>query len=96
VAGGEVALDGSVDPADARAALETLPGIGPWTARYVAMRALAEPDAFPDGDLGLRRVLGTAGKPASAAELRRASEAWRPWRAYAAILLWGSEAGSAA
>jgi AraC family transcriptional regulator of adaptative response / DNA-3-methyladenine glycosylase II len=96
VAGGEVALDGSVDPADARAALETLPGIGPWTARYVAMRALAEPDAFPDGDLGLRRALGAAGKPASAAELRRASEAWRPWRAYAAILLWGSEAGSAA
>ena len=93
-AGGRILLDGSADSAAAHAQLEALPGIGPWTAHYVAMRALGEPDAFPDGDLGLRRALGTAGKPASVAELRRASEAWRPWRAYAAILLWGSEAGA--
>jgi AraC family transcriptional regulator of adaptative response / DNA-3-methyladenine glycosylase II len=93
-AGGDISLDGSTDPSAARTALEALPGIGPWTARYVAMRALGEPDAFPDGDLGLRRALGTAGKPVSVAELRRASEAWRPWRAYAAILLWGRDPGA--
>ena len=89
-----VVLDGSVDPAEARAALEALPGIGPWTSRYVAMRALGETDAFPDGDLGLRRALGAPSAPASAAALRRASERWRPWRAYAAILLWGDEAAA--
>lgn len=88
---GDVVLDGSVDPAAVRSALEALPGIGPWTARYIAMRGLGEPDAFPDGDLGLRKALGTANEPVSAAELRTGSEAWRPWRAYAAILLWGSE-----
>lgn len=91
VTSGEVVLDGSVEPATARAALEALAGIGPWTARYVVMRGLGEPDAFPDGDLGLRKSLGVVGKPVSSAELRKASEAWRPWRAYAAILLWGSE-----
>jgi AraC family transcriptional regulator of adaptative response / DNA-3-methyladenine glycosylase II len=61
-----------------------LPGIGPWTAHYLAMRAFDETDAFPASDLGLRRAAG--GVPARA--LEALAEAWRPWRAYAAIALW--------
>jgi AraC family transcriptional regulator of adaptative response / DNA-3-methyladenine glycosylase II len=69
-------------------ALCALPGIGPWTAQYIAMRALREPDAFPASDLGLLRALETkAGRPSPAALAARA-EAWRPWRAYAALRLW--------
>jgi AraC family transcriptional regulator of adaptative response / DNA-3-methyladenine glycosylase II len=61
-----------------------LPGVGPWTANLVAMRALGAPDALPAGDLGVLRALGT--KSAQDAETR--SEVWRPWRAYAAMHLW--------
>jgi len=64
--------------------LLAIPGIGEWTAQYVAMRALNEPDAFPSGDLVLRRMAGDL----SARELDRRSESWRPWRAYAVMLLW--------
>jgi len=64
--------------------LRAIPGIGDWTAQYVAMRALNEPDAFPSGDLVLRRMAGDC----SARDLERRSEAWRPWRAYAVMLLW--------
>jgi AraC family transcriptional regulator of adaptative response / DNA-3-methyladenine glycosylase II len=67
--------------------LTALPGVGPWTAQYIAMRALGEPDAFPYGDLGLRKAAGENGM-LSAAELSKRSEAWRPWRAYAAMMLW--------
>jgi AraC family transcriptional regulator of adaptative response / DNA-3-methyladenine glycosylase II len=73
--------------ADGRAAvsaLEDLPGIGNWTAEYIAMRALGEPDAFPSGDLVLRRAAGDC----TARALSHKSEAWRPWRAYAVVLLW--------
>jgi len=59
-------------------------GIGAWTAEYIAMRAFGEPDAFPSGDLVLRRMTGAR----TARELQRRSEAWRPWRAYAVMLLW--------
>lgn len=61
-----------------------LPGIGEWTAQYVAMRALGEPDAFPASDLGLLRATGLR----SARQLEARAEAWRPWRAYAAMYLW--------
>lgn len=64
--------------------LQDLPGIGPWTAQYVAMRALSDPDAFPDADLVLMQAAG-AQKPSA---LRARAEAWRPWRAYAAMQLW--------
>jgi AraC family transcriptional regulator of adaptative response / DNA-3-methyladenine glycosylase II len=75
------------------AKLCALPGIGPWTAQYVAMRALREPDAFPAADLGLLRAMETsAGRPTAAALATRA-EAWRPWRAYAALRLW-TQSGS--
>jgi AraC family transcriptional regulator of adaptative response / DNA-3-methyladenine glycosylase II len=73
-----------VDPEATMARLRELPGIGEWTAQYVAMRGLAWPDAFPAGDLGVRRALG--GASAAAAEERAA--AWRPWRAYAVLHLW--------
>lgn len=64
-----------------------LPGIGDWTAHYVAMRALSHPDAFPAGDLVLQRVLGVD-KRLSLRETESRSQAWRPWRAYAVLHLW--------
>jgi AraC family transcriptional regulator of adaptative response / DNA-3-methyladenine glycosylase II len=77
-------------PDDVRARLLAIPGIGPWTVEYVAMRALRDPDAFPAGDLGLRHALAENGRPASTAEVERRSASWRPWRAYAAAHLWQS------
>ena len=88
------------DPAaaldDAVARLRELPGIGDWTAQYVAMRALREADAFPAADVGLLRAMATpAGRPTPAQALARAA-AWRPWRAYAAMHLWTSETATVA
>lgn len=74
---------------EAVARLCALPGIGPWTAHYIALRALGEPDAFPAGDLVLRQRLGTKAAPIAERELARRAEAWRPWRGYAALWLWG-------
>jgi AraC family transcriptional regulator of adaptative response / DNA-3-methyladenine glycosylase II len=72
--------------------LKTLPGIGEWTAQYIAMRALREPDAFPHGDIGLLRAMADkAGRRPTASALHARAEAWRPWRAYAALHLWTSE-----
>lgn len=67
--------------------LVALPGVGSWTAHYLAMRALGQPDAFPAADLVLRRVAGQ-GRVLRTADLERMAEAWRPWRAYAVMLLW--------
>jgi AraC family transcriptional regulator of adaptative response / DNA-3-methyladenine glycosylase II len=64
-----------------------LPGVGDWTAHYMAMRAFGEPDAFPAGDLVLRKAVGN-GKAVTPRQLRQLAEPWRPWRAYAAIQLW--------
>lgn len=89
VADGSLILDGRGALDEKIGALCAILGIGPWTASYVAMRGLGEPDAFPEGDLGLRRAFG-GGMPAPAAVLRQAAEAWRPWRAYAAMYLWRS------
>jgi AraC family transcriptional regulator, regulatory protein of adaptative response / DNA-3-methyladenine glycosylase II len=72
--------------------LSGLPGIGRWTAQYVAMRAFREPDAFPESDLGLLRAVARGGGRPSPAELARRAEAWRPWRAYAALHLWNAGA----
>jgi AraC family transcriptional regulator of adaptative response / DNA-3-methyladenine glycosylase II len=88
-AAGQIAFAGAAD--EAIAALTRLPGVGDWTAQYVAMRALRAPDAFPAGDLVLRRMAGR-GRPMSAAALRARAERWRPWRAYAAIYLWRAAA----
>jgi AraC family transcriptional regulator of adaptative response / DNA-3-methyladenine glycosylase II len=75
---------------DATAALAALPGIGAWTAQYVALRALNEPDAFPTADLVLRRMAAMGGTRLSLRALETVAEAWRPWRGYAAMHLWRS------
>jgi AraC family transcriptional regulator of adaptative response / DNA-3-methyladenine glycosylase II len=85
-----VVLDGSEDLETTVAALTTLPGIGPWTAHYIAMRALGEPDALPEGDLGLRKALAQRGREPSRTAILAAAEAWRPFRAYAVMYLWRS------
>jgi AraC family transcriptional regulator of adaptative response / DNA-3-methyladenine glycosylase II len=87
VASGTIAIAGSPDTSSLIAALTALPGIGPWTAEYIAMRVLNEPDAMPTGDLVLRQKTGAR----TARELERRSDAWRPWRAYAVMLLWTGE-----
>ena len=68
-------------------------GVGDWTAHYIAMRANRQPDAFPAADLGLRKAVAANGVPATAPELERMAESWRPWRAYAAMHLWNSLGG---
>jgi AraC family transcriptional regulator of adaptative response / DNA-3-methyladenine glycosylase II len=73
------------------AALKALPGVGEWTAQYIALRELREPDAFPQGDVALQRALtGPDGTRPTAVQLLARAEAWRPWRAYAAQHLWAS------
>jgi AraC family transcriptional regulator of adaptative response / DNA-3-methyladenine glycosylase II len=83
----EIFLDPVANLESAVGRLQEISGIGDWTANYIAMRALRCSDAFPAGDLGLLRGYGTA----SAAVLRQAAEAWRPWRAYAAMHLWNCQ-----
>jgi AraC family transcriptional regulator of adaptative response / DNA-3-methyladenine glycosylase II len=85
IADGRVRLDRSADRAEVRAALLALPGIGPWTADYVAMRALGEPDAFLPTDLGVRDAARRLG-----IDVRAHSDAWRPWRSYALMHLWAT------
>ena len=65
-----------------------LPGIGAWTAHYIAMRALSHADAFPAADLVLRKAVSSDGKPVPLKQLQMMAEAWRPWRAYAVLHLW--------
>jgi AraC family transcriptional regulator of adaptative response / DNA-3-methyladenine glycosylase II len=84
VCDGQLSFEGVVDPEAFQAKLCEIPGIGEWTAQYVRMRALGDPDAFPSSDLGLLRASGLT----SVRELERRAEAWRPWRAYAAMYLW--------
>ncbi len=83
-------LDGNEELEATVAALNALPGIGEWTAQYIAMRALGEPDAFPAGDLGIRKALARNGREPGAAEILRRAEAWRPFRAYTVMYLWRS------
>lgn len=70
--------------------MTALPGIGDWTAQYTAMRGLSMPDAFPAADLGILIALGDGDKKSTAKQALARAEAWRPWRAYAALLLWQS------
>jgi AraC family transcriptional regulator of adaptative response / DNA-3-methyladenine glycosylase II len=81
---GKINFEGVVDSDAFLSSLCVIPGIGTWTAQYVAMRALGEPDAFPSTDLGLLRALDLT----TSRELERRAESWRPWRAYAAMYLW--------
>jgi AraC family transcriptional regulator of adaptative response / DNA-3-methyladenine glycosylase II len=84
VASGQLALDGAREPARMVEEITALPGVGRWTAHYLAMRALGWPDAFPEDDLGLRKALGGI----SGRQARAVAETWRPWRAYGATHLW--------
>ena len=90
VADGELVLDRGASRAEAAAALRALPGIGPWTASYVAMRALGDPDVFLAGDLGVRKAAARLGLPDRPKDLEAHSQRWRPWRSYAVLHLWGS------
>jgi AraC family transcriptional regulator of adaptative response / DNA-3-methyladenine glycosylase II len=81
---GQLALHAGVDVRSTCAALQALPGIGDWTAQYIAMRALRWPDAFPAGDMALQKALGVRSAQAAA----EASQAWRPWRSYAVLRAW--------
>jgi AraC family transcriptional regulator of adaptative response / DNA-3-methyladenine glycosylase II len=82
---GHVVIDAGADPLELRRELVRLPGIGPWTAEYVAMRALRDPDAFMPTDLGIRRAARAVGLPDDPVLL---AGAWRPWRSYAMVHLW--------
>ncbi|MCW2812352.1 MAG: DNA-3-methyladenine glycosylase 2 family protein, partial [Friedmanniella sp.] len=87
LAAGEVRLDRSTARAEVRAGLLALPGIGPWTADYVAMRALGDPDVFLPTDIGVRRALQGLGATGDVEELSRR---WRPWRSYGLLHLWST------
>ena len=88
VARDELVMDPGADPAEVRRALVRLPGIGPWTAEYVALRALRDPDAFMPTDLGIRRGARALGLSDDPAQLVAHAERWRPWRSYAMAHLW--------
>jgi AraC family transcriptional regulator of adaptative response / DNA-3-methyladenine glycosylase II len=90
LAGGSVAIGAGADRDQARERLLALPGIGPWTADYVAMRALRDADAFLAADLGVRRALERLGQDAGTNSAIRLAERWRPYRAYAMQHLWAS------
>ena len=93
---GSVVIDPGADPGELRRSLVALPGIGPWTAEYVAMRALRDPDAFMPTDLGIRRAAVALGLPDDPAHLTALTEHWRPWRSYAMAHLWSLPAASTA
>ncbi len=93
LADGSIVLDAGVDREEARARLRALPGIGPWTAGYIALRALGDPDVLLGGDLGVRNAALALGLPADPAALLARAEAWRPWRSYATHHLWASLGG---
>jgi len=81
---GRLRLHAGADVPSTLVALQALPGIGDWTAQYIAMRALRWPDAFPSGDIALQKALGVSGAKAAA----QASQAWQPWRSYAVLRAW--------
>jgi AraC family transcriptional regulator of adaptative response / DNA-3-methyladenine glycosylase II len=84
IAAGDLVLEPGGDVVATVGQLESIPGIGPWTAQLVAMRALGWPDAFPAGDRGVLAALGEKRPDRALAR----GEAWRPWRAYAVMHLW--------
>jgi AraC family transcriptional regulator of adaptative response / DNA-3-methyladenine glycosylase II len=88
MASGKVDLEPGADREEAIARLTELPGIGAWTAGYVAMRAIGDPDVFLPTDLAVRRGARALGLPDTPRELEAHAERWRPWRSYALIRLW--------
>ncbi|MCW2641520.1 MAG: AraC family transcriptional regulator [Dactylosporangium sp.] len=88
VADGDLVLDDGADRAETEKRLLELPGVGPWTAGYTALRALGDPDVFLPTDLGVRRGAAALGLPDEPAALAEYATRWRPWRSYALIRLW--------
>ena len=88
VASGQLVLGSRADVPTTVTALKALPGVGDWTAQYIAMRALRWPDAFPAGDVALHKTLGVQGHKHPARLAEAASTAWKPWRSYAVIRVW--------
>ncbi len=95
VQSGQLQLHGGVDVPATIALLKTLPGIGDWTAQYIAMRALRWPDAFPAGDVALHKALGVQAAKNPTREAELASQPWKPWRSYAVLRAWGAGAAAA-
>ena len=90
VSSGHISLHAGADVAATMDALKSLPGIGAWTADYIALRALRWPDAFPSGDMALQKALAPEGQRLTARAAEGRAERWRPWRAYAVIRAWHS------
>ncbi|MDQ6661218.1 MAG: helix-turn-helix domain-containing protein [Chloroflexota bacterium] len=90
VATGTLYLDRGADREQTMTKLLELPGVGPWTVSYIAMRALGDPDALPVTDLGLRQALQQRGLATDQRSIHKHAEAWRPWRSYATLHLWRS------
>ena len=90
VTSGQIRLHAGADVAATMDALKALPGIGAWTADYIALRALRWPDAFPSGDVALQKALSPDGQRLTARAAEGRAERWRPWRAYAVIRAWHS------
>ena len=88
LAGGDLALDVGADAEAARWALRALPGIGPWTADYIAVRGLRHPDVMLSGDLGVQHALAGLGLPSTPGAVDELARRWRPWRSYAIFHLW--------
>ncbi len=90
VASGRIVLHAGADVPATMVALKELPGIGDWTAHYIAMRALRWPDAFPAGDVALHKALGVLGNKSAAKDVETMSQAWKPWRSYAVVRAWAT------
>jgi AraC family transcriptional regulator, regulatory protein of adaptative response / DNA-3-methyladenine glycosylase II len=96
VARGELDLSGEAPPEETLRRLGDVPGIGPWTLAYIAMRALRDPDAFIAGDLGVRKGFDALGLASTKTAMLARAERWRPWRAYAVMHLWHQQRVSGA
>jgi len=83
-------LEPGSDRQETQRQLRAIPGIGDWTASYIALRGLGDPDAFPGTDLGIRRALVALGVPDNPATITAVSQRWRPLRSYAAQYLWSA------
>ena len=90
VASGRLDLSASADPVATLATLRAIPGIGPWTTGYVALRVLGDPDAFPPGDAAVRAAFRRLRLAADPASIASRAESWRPWRGYALVHLWST------
>ena len=90
LADGELVLDGGADRERSLAQLQGFAGIGPWTAAYVALRGLGDPDVMLAGDLGVRRAIAALGGDDRPRAIEQRAHAWRPWRSYAVGHLWAS------